>query len=154
LLGWRKAELEAIVSAAGISPARDPSNHDPRYDRTTARALLADVEWLDPRRIAATADHLADADAALAAVTLDRAATAIVDEGDAVTLRPTGLREIDRRLLLLLLAERFGKHPNGPAVERGMAAAKRGETTTIADILWRVEPGVWRFRAAPPRRSV
>jgi tRNA(Ile)-lysidine synthase len=153
LLGWRKAELEAIVADAGIVPARDPSNHDARYDRTAARALLARAHWLDARRIATAAAHLADAEAALVAVTLQRANEAISSEGDAALLIPTGIHELDRRLVRHLLADRFGKHPDGPALERAMAAAKRGETATIADILWQAEPGRWRFRPAPPRRS-
>lgn len=151
LLAWRKAELEAIVAAAGITPARDPSNDDPRFDRTAARRLLAQADWLDPARVAAAAAHLAEAEAALAAIAADRAATALGGEGDTATLRPTGIAEIDRRLLRALLRDRFARSPDGPAVERAMAALGRGETVTLADILCRPADGLWRFGPAPAR---
>jgi tRNA(Ile)-lysidine synthase len=153
LLGWRKAELEEIVAASGIEPARDPSNTNPRFDRTAARSLLAQADWIDPRRLAASASHLADAEAALAAITLQRAADAISDDDGTVVLRWTGIRELDRRLLVHLLADRFAKRPDGPAVERAMVALQRGETVTIADIIGRPQGQRWHFRAAPPRRS-
>jgi tRNA(Ile)-lysidine synthase len=153
LLGWRKAELEEIVAASGVVPARDPSNHNPRFDRTAARSLLAQADWIDPRRLAASASHLADAEVALAAITLQRAADAISDDDGAIALRWTGIRELDRRLLVHLLADRFAKRPDGPAVERAMAALQRGETVTIADIIGRPQGSRWHFRAAPPRRS-
>ncbi|HYJ81999.1 MAG TPA: tRNA lysidine(34) synthetase TilS, partial [Allosphingosinicella sp.] len=42
LLGWRRSELEAVVAAAGIEPARDPSNSDERFDRVRIRRRLAE----------------------------------------------------------------------------------------------------------------
>jgi tRNA(Ile)-lysidine synthase len=38
LLGWRKQELEAVVSAADLFFVRDPSNVDVRFDRARLRA--------------------------------------------------------------------------------------------------------------------
>jgi len=61
LLGWRKAELEDIVHAAGLQPARDPSNADLTFDRVRVRHHLAEHDWLDPEALAASAAHLADA---------------------------------------------------------------------------------------------
>src|SRR3546814_9683744 len=40
LLGWRKAELEDVVRAAGMEAADDPSTRSLAYDRTPAPALL------------------------------------------------------------------------------------------------------------------
>ena len=40
LLGWRKSALEAIARGAGLSPVDDPSNRDPRHDRSRIRQLL------------------------------------------------------------------------------------------------------------------
>lgn len=151
LLGWRKRELEAIVAAAGIEPARDPSNADPRYDRTAARALLATAEWLDPTRLAAAAAHLAEAETALAALAADRYAPEIAD-GEA-TLRPDPLPEFCRRHLRRLLSEQFGARPDGPALERALAALRSGHAVTCADVLCRVDGSVWRFRRAPPRKA-
>lgn len=151
LLGWRKADLETVCAAAGIKPARDPSNADPRYDRTRARALIARTDWLDPARLAASAAHLVEADAALSAIADDRYRPERT--GDDVTLRPDPLREITRRHLVRLFDEEFGARPDGPSLRRAMAALESGGATTCAGILCRADPPVWRFRRAPPRRS-
>ncbi len=60
LLGWRKTELAAVVAETGITPAHDPSNTDPAFDRARLRARLAEADWLDPVQIAASAAHLAE----------------------------------------------------------------------------------------------
>jgi tRNA(Ile)-lysidine synthase len=151
LLGWRKAELEAIVGQAGIVPARDPSNEDLRYDRTLARNLLARADWLDARRVAASAAWLAEAEAALDTIAREKGAQALAEEGDAALFHPTGLAEIDRRILRRLFRDRFAEAPDGPALERMIAALKRGETVTLADILCAPKGDRWRFRPAPPR---
>lgn len=151
LLGWRKAELEAIVAAAGIVPARDPSNANPRFGRTAARAVLAGADWLDPARLAAVADHLRDADAALEATTDAFYATAVAIDGEQVTLRPDAPREILRRALKRLFRVHFGARTDGPGLARLMAVLAAGGTATLADI--KAEGGpLWRFRRAPPRR--
>jgi tRNA(Ile)-lysidine synthase len=152
LLGWRKAELEAIVAAAGIVPARDPSNANPRFGRTAARALLAATDWLDPVRLAATADHLRDADAALESATDAFYATAVSIDGEQATLRPDGApREILRRALKRLFRAHFGARTDGPGLTRLMAVLAAGGTATLADIKGEGGP-LWRFRRAPPRR--
>jgi tRNA(Ile)-lysidine synthase len=61
LLGWRKAELEALVATAGLEAARDPTNEDPAFDRARVRRHLADHDWLEPEALAASAGHLAEA---------------------------------------------------------------------------------------------
>ncbi|WP_379920477.1 tRNA lysidine(34) synthetase TilS [Erythrobacter sp. R86502] len=66
LLGWRKAELAALVSSAGIVPAQDPSNTDITFDRARLRQHMADADWLDPAALATSAAHLAEAWQALA----------------------------------------------------------------------------------------
>ncbi|QHL90756.1 tRNA lysidine(34) synthetase TilS [Sphingomonas changnyeongensis] len=147
VLDWRRAELRAVVDAAGIMPAADPSNDDPRFDRTHARRLMAAVPWLDPARLAHSAAILAEAEAAL-----DWAAARLADEriaGD--TLDPRGLPpELVRRLVLRLLAA-FGIVPDGPRLARLIARLDAGRTATIGTV--KALPGpVWRFMPAPPRR--
>ena len=152
LLSWRKTELEAIVAAAGITPARDPSNSDSRFDRTAARALLANAPWLDPARVAASASHLRDADAALEAVTADFLARALVVNDAGVALTPgTAPRDIVRRALIYLFSRHFDARPDGPGLSRLMATLEAGGTATLGDVLAR-GGGVWRFSPAPPRR--
>lgn len=147
LLGWRKAELAAVAAAAGLAPLADPSNDDPRFDRTAARRLLAGRDWPDPRRIAASAAHLAEAEAALAWAAERLAAEQI--EGD--RLDPAGLPpEMLRRLVLRMLAG-FGVAPRGPELTRFIAALAAGRTATLGSV--RARPGAhWHFAPAPPHR--
>lgn len=148
LLGLSKAELEAIVAAAGLSPARDPSNDDPRYDRTAIRRLLAGSDAFDPARIAHSAAILAEAEDALGWAAERLAAERI--EGD--MLDPADLPpELLRRLVSRQLA-RFGADPDGPALARLIVTVAAGRAATLGDVL--VSPGPhWRFAPAPPRRN-
>jgi tRNA(Ile)-lysidine synthase len=148
LLHHRKAELEAIVASAGLMPVRDPSNADPRYDRTAARSLLAATPWLDPARLAHSAAHLAEAEAALE-WTVDRLEAERVGEGP--SLDPVGLPpELLRRLMRRIFA-RFGDEPRGPELARLTAALHKGRAGTLGPV--KVTPGVrWTFTFAPPRR--
>ncbi|WP_327462687.1 tRNA lysidine(34) synthetase TilS [Sphingomonas sp.] len=154
LLGYRKAELEAIVAAAGLTPVRDPSNTDPRYDRTAARALLAATPWLDPARLARSAAHLAEAEAALEWA-IDRlgAERMGAEAGEeSLSLDPTGLPpELLRRLMRRIFA-RFGEEPRGPELARLTAALHEGRTATLGTV--KATPGRrWTFNRAPPRRA-
>ena len=153
LLGWRKAELIGIVAAAGLSAIDDPSNDDPRFDRTRARRLLAD-DVLPPERLAAVAARMADADAALGWQTarlarerLDLAgSTARLDAGDLPG-------EFRRRLLLVALARLLpdSRPPRGEDIDRLIARLDADQVSTLAGV--RIEPGrVWRLSPAPPRR--
>ena len=152
LLGWRKAALIDIVEAAGLEPAADPSNRDPRHDRTRVRQLLAEAPLLDARRIASVAPALADAEAAIA-WGLDQAAARIVRKDGAVSIDPGGLpREIRRRLLLRIVGELAPTaRPHGPELLRLLTALQGGQVATLAGL--RFEPGPpWRISHAPPHR--
>ncbi|WP_294391924.1 tRNA lysidine(34) synthetase TilS [uncultured Sphingomonas sp.] len=155
LLGWRKAELVqvAAAAAAGLTPVDDPSNRDPRFDRTRARALLTQG-WPTPERLAAVATRLGEAEAALHWQT-ERLARARLTVGDGRgRLDPSDLpRELRRRLLLMALARMtHGADPRGDDVDRLLDRLDAGDTSTLAGI--RIEAGpVWRLSVAPPRRS-
>ena len=148
LLGWRKAELEAIVAHAGLPAVIDPSNTNPAYDRTAARTLLADTPWLDANRLAASAAWLAEAEAALQWAT-DRA---FGERVSGESLDPAGLPpEIVRRLVLRIFAA-FGETPRGPELTRLIAALHEGRAATLGTV--KATPGArWTFAAAPPRRG-
>lgn len=153
LLGWTKAELEEIVAAAGIEPARDPSNSDLRYDRTRARRLLAGG-WPEAGRVAAAARHLAEADEALAWVLQSLADARIRLEGTGASLDASGLpRELRRRLLVALFAQLApGVNMRGDALDRLLQSLDAHKVATLSG--FRFEPGpVWRVNPAPPRRS-
>lgn len=148
LLPQRRAALAALVAARGLTPVDDPSNRDPRYDRTHARALLQAAKWLDAERLAASAAHLADAEAALAwtaAFAWQGRASVTQDE---VRLDAADLpHEVVRRLVLRAIAMIApGATPRGPDVERLIAKLMAGRTATLAGVKARGGP-VWRFIA-------
>jgi len=150
LLGFAKRDLAAIVKDAGLAAADDPSNRDPAYDRTAARALLAATEWLDPKRLAAAADHARDA-----ADALDWAAERAWEgraewHGPDLTVDAADLPRALRFALLQRAAAAFGAEADGPELDRLLAALSDGETRTVGSAL--AEGGaLWRFRPAPPR---
>jgi tRNA(Ile)-lysidine synthase len=152
LLDWRRAELGAIVAAAGITPVDDPANRDPRHDRSRFRFMLAEADWADAERLAASARWLADADEAL-----EWALAPLVDSrlqwtAGRLTIDPEGLpREMQRRLLIAAF-ERMGAHrPRGPELDRARKALRAGKPATLAGL--KLDPGPpWTMSAAPPRR--
>lgn len=154
LLGWTRAELRAVVDAAGLTPVEDPSNSDPRYDRARLRQHLAEAGWIDGRGLARSAAALADADAALDWVT-DR----VYDErvrvdGEAASVDPAGLPdELLRRLASRVFAALApGATLRGADLQRLLVALSDGRTATLAGV--KAEGGmVWRFTLAPPRRG-
>lgn len=152
LLDWRRAELAAIVAAAGITPIDDPANRDPRHDRSRFRGMLAEADWADPERLAASAKWLADADAALEWALVPLLGTRIERRGSALLVDADGLpREMQRRLLLHAF-ERMGAHrPRGPDLDRARKALKAGKTASLAGL--KLEPGPpWTLSVAPSRR--
>lgn len=153
LLDWRKAELEQIVADAGLQPARDPSNHDPRFDRTRARNLLAHG-WPPPERLAAVAARLADADDALVWSVAALARERLDAADDHATLDAAGLpHEYRRRLLLAAFASLVpGTIPRGESVDRLIAALDRNEVATLGGL--RADPGPpWRLTREGPRKT-
>ena len=152
LLEWRRAELAAIVAAAGIKAIDDPANRDPRHDRSRFRGMLAEADWADAERLASSARWLADADAALEWTVATLLAARLDRSGTAVTIDAKGLpRELQRRLLLAGF-DRLGAHrPRGPELDRVRKALKSGKVATLAGL--KLEPGPpWRLSKAPPRR--
>lgn len=149
LLQWRRQELADHVAA--IATATDPSNEDPHYDRTRARALLRATPWLDPARIAATAHHLADAELALEWVVHEALRTRAGYDGKGhATLDTQGLpREIVRRMLTRIVLEREST-VSGPAIETAMARLAAGDNAMIGSLL--IRPGrLWTMISAPDR---
>ncbi len=147
LLGATHAQLVALVADAGLQAVDDPANSSPRFDRTAARATLAATPWLDPARLTASAQHLAQAEAAL-----DWAAglaweSRVEAEGEVLWLDVGGLPdEITRRVLLRgLRTLNPDATPRGPDVERLNAACAAGRTATLAGVQARGGPR-WRLR--------
>lgn len=155
LLGWPRAMLREALDGSGWVPADDPANRDSRFDRTAARQMLANADWLDPRRLGESARHLQQAEAALAWAA-DRAwAGRARATGTGIALDPEGLpAELRRRLLLLALDRMGAPPPDGPALARLIARLDDGGTGTIAGIRISAKaPHHWALAPAPPRRS-
>jgi tRNA(Ile)-lysidine synthase len=154
LLGWRRAELEAICAAAGIEPAADPSNCDEHYERVRVRQALAGAPWLDPSAVARSAAHLGAADDALVWMVEGLAPTRIAEDGEALQIDSAGLPpELQRRLLLCAFARFHVPEPRGPDLARALALLCSGQTATLAGL--KLEGGrSWRLTKAPPRNVV
>ncbi|MEG8038936.1 tRNA lysidine(34) synthetase TilS [Sphingomonas sp. LR60] len=161
LLGWRRVELRAIAEESATPFVDDPSNLDPRHDRTRVRELLAATPALDPVALAASAGFLAEAEDVLV-----RHAERIwserwlgPDRGLAIADEPRDLR---RRLVRRALAETRARlgivlpafDGDSANVEALLDALEAGKSATQGGIMVRSVPQGWIFRAAPPRRSL
>jgi tRNA(Ile)-lysidine synthase len=153
LLEWRRAELAAIVAAAGITPVDDPANRDPRHDRSRFRFMLAEADWADAERLAASARWLADADEALEWAVGPLLEQRLERVGSALTVDAEGLpREMQRRLLLAAFDLMGAHRPRGPELDRARKALRAGKPATLAGL--KLEPGPpWRLSVAPARRT-
>ncbi|MEK6637591.1 MAG: tRNA lysidine(34) synthetase TilS [Pseudomonadota bacterium] len=154
LLGWRKAELVAVVEAYGMAAVDDPTNYEDAYDRARLRKHLAKVEWLDPRMAAISAAALAEANDAL-----DWSAQGLLDkhlshDGKTLILTlPPIPRELARRAVAAcLLKLNPGAKPRGDALDRLLDALPHGKVATLAGIKC-VGGTSWRFTVAAPRRT-
>jgi len=137
LLGWRRAELAAVV--AGHVVVTDPSNADPRYDRTRIRALLAQATDLDPLRFAASAKWLGEADAALEWMAREALRSRVERHEGRIIVDIADLpRELRRRILGRLVAE-LDSPADGPAVEMAMARLDRGVAASLGG--FKLSPG-------------
>lgn len=165
LLGWRKAELAAIVAAAGLTPVEDPSNSDPAFDRARLRAQLAAADWLDPVQIAASASHLAESWQALEwYAELDWHEMVMKDAGaPGFTYCANAPRIIGIETILGIIRE-LGGHATRSEAARAWDRLWAGENASLGGVL--AVPGVekvekvgvamrvWRFRPEPARGSV
>ncbi|WP_066649535.1 MULTISPECIES: tRNA lysidine(34) synthetase TilS [Sphingomonas] len=167
LLGWRRHELASVVVESAIPFINDPSNADGRFDRTQFRGLLANTPLLDPAQLAHSAEHVAEAEAALRAMErwlwLTRKVTpAAVDDPDVqIWLDLADLpRELKRRLaraaihdVRLVSGITRPDFTDATNIEPLLDALEGGKSATQAGIFVTPKGTVWRFSEAPPRRS-
>lgn len=152
LLDWRRAELAAIVKAAGLKAIEDPANLDPRHDRTRFRGMLAEADWADAERLAASARWLAEADEALDWALEPLLEQRLSGDSTALAVDPQGLpRELQRRLLLAAFERMGARRPRGPDLDRVRKALESGKPATLSGL--KLQPGPrWMITPAPPRR--
>ncbi len=154
LLWCRKAALVALVEEAGLTAVDDPTNRDERHDRARVRSWLGKEGWLDPLRLARSAAALADAAAALEAMAEHERRQAVRKEAGGLVYHPSGLREIRRRVVRLLVEELApGAKVRGPDLDRLLAMLESGGSATLGGVLARAEEGGWRFCPEPRRRA-
>ncbi len=153
VLGWRRAELAGVVAAAGIEAVDDPSNRDHRFDRARLRAALAGADWIDVAALAASAAHLADADAALdwmARAEWDRCVTAAPL---GLVYRPQAPRAVALRVITRVITQIDGAEPRGGAVARLFDTLIARQPASIGNLVARAMPEGWTFTKAPVRRA-
>ena len=155
LLSWRRAELEQICTDAGVDAVADPSNADEQFERVRVRRALADAAWLHADNLAASAAHLAEADAALRWATgqeWDRAVTAsetgIVYRPDAAP--PEIRRRVVTRAIASLATEGEGADLRGRELDRLLETLANGGQATLRGVLCSGGEQ-WRFVPAPNR---
>lgn len=165
LLGWRKAELAAVVAAAGITPAQDPSNTNSAFDRARIRAAMAGAEWLDPVQIAASAAHIAEGWQALEwYAELDWHEMVLREDSDSGALGFTYCANAPRIIsieTILRIIRELGGHATRAEAARAWDRLWAGENASLGGVL--AVPGVekvekvgvpmrvWRFRPEPAR---
>ncbi len=153
LLGWRRGELGAIVAAAGIEAVHDPSNTDDRFDRARLRKAMAEADWIDVAALAASAAHLAEADAALDWATAREWAEQVERTALGITYRPQAPRAIALRVLTRIVTELGGEAPRGGAAARLFDALVARQPMSIGSLVARALPEGWSFMKAPQRRN-
>ena len=152
LLGFRRAELGKVVTAAEVAIAQDRSNEDERFERVRIRKALAESDWLDPLAVAASARHLAEADEALDWAAERERAERVTVAGEGYTFDPVAPPAIRLRIAEAIIRA-MGGAPRGGEVARLLGRLERGESGNLAGVLVQPESGRWVFRPEPARRS-
>ncbi|TNE55325.1 MAG: tRNA lysidine(34) synthetase TilS [Sphingomonadales bacterium] len=154
LLGWRKAELEAIVRGCGIKPVLDPSNTDDRFDRARIRKALAEADWLDVAAVARSASLLAEAEALLLEFVDQEWSAQVAMEDSAIRYLPGQERSDELHVRIIDRAIRqLGGEARLSQIATLLQALKRGESGNIAGVLVRAKKGEWVFSPEPPRNQ-
>lgn len=153
LLGFRSAELAEVVAAAGWQAVDDPSNRDDRFDRARIRKALTGADWLDVPALAASAAHLADADAALDWAAAREWQDLVTKAPLGLTYRPQAPRAVALRVITRIVRELDGEEPRGGAVARVFDALLARQPASIGNLVARAGPEGWSFTKAPKRRA-
>lgn len=155
LLGWRRVDLAAVVAAAGLIAVDDPSNANDRFERVRMRQALAGTspDWLDIPAIAASAGHLADADAALDWAAAREWSEAVNPEGLGLIYRPRAPRAIVLRVLARIVRQLDGEDARGQALARLFESLVARQPASIGGLVARPLPDGWSFMKAPQRHT-
>lgn len=160
LLDWRKAELRAIVTAAGVGFAEDPSNRDETFDRVAMRRQLAETDWLDPAALSRSARHLAEAEAAMSAFVDTIWHDAVIRQDHSCVylpdLAPAGSRQFIAKQIMRRILGRDAK-VRGSEIARAVDRLRGGQPATLGGQQVRVTERdgdtAWLFTPETPRRN-
>ncbi|MEL6954783.1 MAG: tRNA lysidine(34) synthetase TilS [Pseudomonadota bacterium] len=163
LLGARRADLRAWLTARGLTWSEDPSNSDLRFDRVKARAIADTLEalGLGQDRLVRMADVMAE-DAALLAYTTERWCARharreggdLILDGVAYGAAPTALRA---RVLSAALSWFSGVpyKPRRRAMQHWQERIAAGKAAPLGGVLAeRSETGAIRLWREPQKISV
>ena len=153
LLSWRRSELAEIVAGADIQPIDDPTNRDPRHDRSRFRGLVERSDWAEADRLASSALWLAEAEEAIEWTVERLVSERLSVFGDEIAIDPGGLpRELQRRLLLIAFDRFEAQRPRGPQLDRAMRSLTAGRTASLSGL--KLAGGAtWKVTLAPARRG-
>ena len=143
----------AIAAAAGWQAVDDPSNRDPRHDRSHIRALLATTPALDVAALAQSAAHLA-AQAQVLDWAADLAWQGRVRETDGVVLVDAGglPAALVHRLLARAVETLAGRPARGSDIARLAARLGAGLVGTLGGV--RASPGhIWQLCVTRPPQN-
>lgn len=152
LLRWRKEELEAVVAAQGIAACNDPSNRDDGFERARVRAALGATGLIDVDGLAASAGHLAEADAGLEWAA-DMAFATVEFGANDLVWRPGPPRAVALRVLERILAIMGRTTPRGGALAAWHDRLCMGQVATLAGVRGDGRAVPWRFSVAPRHRA-
>lgn len=163
LLGVDPASLRAVVDAAGLTPAEDPSNADPHYERVRWRQAMPQLAalGLDAAALALFATRMAETDAAITQVAdgcfteivrLDGFGAARIELAPFVGLSPA----ISTRLLgrvLNIVGGRQKPRALGQVERLRQAIAEQGlaKATTMLGCVIRIKDGAVAVAREPGR---
>jgi tRNA(Ile)-lysidine synthase len=163
LLGWRKAELEALVATSAITPARDPSNANPDFDRVRIRQIMAEADWLDVAALATSAAHLAEGWRAIEWYASLDWEECVHRQADSTLLYYANAPRVVAIETIGRIIRKLGGHVSRAEAARAFDRLWQGKNASLGGVL--AVPGVepmeglglamraWRFSPEPPRTA-
>ena len=114
------------------------------------RQALAAAEWLDAEAVAASAEHLADADEAIEWMAEREFVESVATIDGGVRYRPGAPRAVVLRVVARIVGG-FGGTPRGGAVARLVEDLEKGAGGNVGGVAASAEAQGWVFRPEPPR---
>ncbi|MGB7654072.1 MAG: tRNA lysidine(34) synthetase TilS, partial [Novosphingobium sp.] len=113
----------------------------------------AGADWLDVPALAASAAHLADADAALDWAAAREWQDCVVRAPMGLTYRPQAPRAVALRVIARIVTELDGEAPRGGAVAKVFDMLLARQPASIGNLVARAGADGWSFVKAPQRRT-